>query len=184
MVAATTRTSTLMLSLPPTRRTSLSCSARSSLACISSGRSPISSRKSVPPSVSSKSPSLRASAPVKAPRSWPNSSLSKSCSGIAEQFSGVKGFLRRGLLKWIARATSSLPVPLSPRTSTVAGEGAILRRTSSACAIFGERPTIPSMRTRPKSWSCSRRFSLSSAARSAARRTVSSSVSLSSGLAR
>ena len=35
----------------------------------------------------------------------------------------------RGLLKWMARATSSLPVPLSPRMSTVAR----LAQTSAIC---------------------------------------------------
>ena len=48
-MAAITRTSRETLSLLPTGRTSRSCSTRKSLACISSGNSPISSRKIVPP---------------------------------------------------------------------------------------------------------------------------------------
>ena len=60
MVAETTRTSTLMVSVPPTRSNSRSCSARSSLICTSIGRSPTSSRNSVPPSASSKRPGRRA----------------------------------------------------------------------------------------------------------------------------
>ena len=56
-----TRTSTLTGSLPPTRVNSRSCSTRSSLTCADSGISPISSRKSVPPSASSNLPRRRCS---------------------------------------------------------------------------------------------------------------------------
>ena len=55
-------------------RTRRSCSTRSSATCVLGEMSPISSRKRVPPSAASKRPFLRATAPVKAPRSWPNSS--------------------------------------------------------------------------------------------------------------
>src|SRR5712691_10736603 len=55
----------------------------------------ISSRKIVPPSASSKKPAFRSCAPVKAPFSCPNSSLSMSVSGIAEQFTATKGPLAR-----------------------------------------------------------------------------------------
>ena len=81
--------------------------------------SPISSRNSVPPSASSNSPFLSRTAPVKAPRSWPNSSLSSSVSGMAPQLTDTKRCVARGLEKWMARAISSLPVPLSPWMSTV-----------------------------------------------------------------
>ena len=47
--------------------------------------SPISSSSSVPPLASSKHPARRWSAPVKAPRSWPKSSLSSRPSGSAAQ---------------------------------------------------------------------------------------------------
>ena len=63
---------------------------------------------------------LRSRAPVKAPFSWPNSSLSSSVSGIAAQLTATNGLSRRGPVTWMARATSSLPVPVSPRMSTVA----------------------------------------------------------------
>src|SRR5690606_12890092 len=55
-VAASTRTSTLTLDAPPTGSTTCSCSARSTLACVLRVMSPISSRKSVPPSASSNLP--------------------------------------------------------------------------------------------------------------------------------
>jgi hypothetical protein len=48
--------------------------------------SPISSRNSVPPSACSKRPTWRFVAPVKAPASCPNSSLSSSSAGIAAVF--------------------------------------------------------------------------------------------------
>ena len=80
----------------------------------------------MPPSATSKQARLSAPcAPVKAPRSWPNSSLSSSVSGSAAQLIGdERAAAARGLAAWIARATSSLPVPLSPRISTVASVGA------------------------------------------------------------
>ena len=91
-----------------------SCSARSTFAWVFRLMSAISSRKSVPESASSNLPLRAVSAPVKAPRVWPNSSLSISSSGIAAQFTSTKGPAARRLWAWIARATSSLPVPFSP----------------------------------------------------------------------
>ena len=90
-VAATIRTSTSISSRPPTRRIFRSCSVRSSLACSSSGSSPSSSRKNVPPSANSTRPIRRLSAPVNAPFSWPKNSLSSKLSGIAPQSTGTNG---------------------------------------------------------------------------------------------
>ncbi len=81
--------------------------------------SPISSRKSVPLSACSKRPWLRWLAPVKAPFSWPKSSLSIRSRGIAAMLMATNGPLRRRPKSCSARATSSLPVPLSPVMSTV-----------------------------------------------------------------
>ena len=67
LVAATTRTSTLTLPVPPSRSKVRSSSARRILPCSASGSSPISSRKSVPRCASSNLPSLRWVAPVNAP---------------------------------------------------------------------------------------------------------------------
>ncbi len=80
---------------------------------------PISSRKMVPPSASWKRPFLSLIAPVKAPLQWPNNSDSRRFSGSALQLMGMKGANWRRLLKCSARATSSLPVPLSPRIRIV-----------------------------------------------------------------
>ena len=85
----------------------------------------------MPPSASSKRPRRLAVAPVKAPLTWPNSSDSISGSGIAAQLTLIRGISRCALLAWIARATSSLPVPVSPVISTVLFE----RATSSSLWI-------------------------------------------------
>jgi hypothetical protein len=92
------------------------------LACTSTLISPISSRKSVPRSARPNRP-LRASAPVYAPRTAPNSSLSASVFGIAAQLTGTNG-PSRPLCSWIAAATSSLPTPVWPRINVGALLGA------------------------------------------------------------
>ena len=51
---------------------------------------------------------------VKAPFSWPNSSDSISSSGIAAQLISTNACSWRLDIAWIARATSSLPLPFSP----------------------------------------------------------------------
>jgi hypothetical protein len=61
-------------------------------------RSPISSRKIVPVCASSKRPLRCASAPVNAPFSWPNSSLSMIVSGSAARLTLMKGWAERRLL--------------------------------------------------------------------------------------
>ena len=71
--------------VPPTRSNTPSWSTRSRRTCAASGSSPISSRNSVPPSARSNQPRRCAAAPVKLPRSWPNSSESISSGGIAPQ---------------------------------------------------------------------------------------------------
>src|SRR6266849_3943497 len=97
MVAASTRTSTVVSTLLPKRRSLWSSSTRSSLAWVFTGISPISSSSSVPSSASSKQPALRSSAPVKAPFSCPKISLSMRVSGIAEQLMARNGLVLRGL---------------------------------------------------------------------------------------
>ncbi len=108
----------------PSRSNSPSWSARSSLAWSARGRSPISSMKRVPPRASSKRPIRCAVAPVNAPFSWPNSSLSISVGGSAATFTLTSGRSARGLFAWIAWANSSLPVPVSPVRSTAVSVGA------------------------------------------------------------
>ena len=124
------------------------------------GISPISSSSSVPPSASSKQPTRRSTAPVKAPFSWPKISLSMSDSGIAAQLTATKGPPFRGLNSCSVRAASSLPVPLSPVISTEAREGASWPTSDITSCIFFERPTrrprMPASRRRRCAISMSR----------------------------
>ena len=64
------------------------------LGCSSSGSSPTSSMNSVPPCACTNAPRARRVAPVKAPRAWPNSSLSISVGGTAAQSNTTNGPLR------------------------------------------------------------------------------------------
>jgi hypothetical protein len=82
----------------PTRLKLFSSRKRSSFACSPGTISPISSRKTVPPSALSSNPRFCMRASVNAPRSWPNSSLSSSCSGSAEQVMFMNGRAERALL--------------------------------------------------------------------------------------
>ena len=95
LVAAMMRTSTVTRLLLPSRLNSPSCSTCSSLACSAGFISPISSSMSVPPSACSNLPTRSVAAPVNAPFSWPNSSLSSRSSGSAAQFTLTNGRLRR-----------------------------------------------------------------------------------------
>jgi len=118
LVAEMTLISTLIVVEPPTRSNCLSWIALNNLTCNSGLISPISSRKIVPWSASSNRPILERWAPVKAPFSCPNNSLSRSSPGIAPQLITTMGPLCLELFLWMAFAINSLPVPLSPDIST------------------------------------------------------------------
>ena len=108
-------------------------------------------------------------APVKAPFSWPKSSFSRSASGMAAQLMATKGPLARAESWWRARLISSLPVPLSPRRSTVASVAAARWMASIVSLRAGSSPRT---RGRPKRrWYSSfrRTYSVSSRRRSMAR---------------
>ena len=106
--------------------------------------SPTSSRKIVPPSASSNRPLRSAVAPVKAPRAWPNSSDSSSVSGRAPQFWATNGRSRGGCpLSWMSRANSSLPVPVSPSSSTVVSRVEHLAGQLDGLAEAGRRADQP-----------------------------------------
>ncbi len=97
----------------------------------------------MPPAARSKAPARAESAPVKAPRSCPNSSLSTSCAGKVVQSRVTKGPPCRSEFTCTARAKSPLPTPVSPRRSTVA-------IVSAARVIW--RYTLPSASLRPMMW--------------------------------
>ena len=105
--------------VPPRRRNVFSSRNRSSFAWNVGTVSATSSRKTVPSSACSKSPRFCWRASVNAPRSCPNSSDSSRVSGRAEQVMFMKGRAARLPPKWTTFASRSLPVPLSPVSSTV-----------------------------------------------------------------
>ena len=85
---------------------------------------------------------------MKAPFTWPNSSLSSRVSGIAAQLMATNGPSLRPLFAWSALATSSLPVPLSPVMSTVVSVSATRVTSSHILSIAGLVPRISSKRWR------------------------------------
>ncbi len=127
----------------PTGRNSRSWMKRSSLACTSTSTLQISSRKTVPRLAASKIPRLSLVAPVNEPFTCPNSSDSSSVTVSAPQSTAKKRSCFLGLRLWIARATSSLPVPVSPMISTVLDVVATLRRFRYTSCIVGLEPTMP-----------------------------------------
>ena len=120
----------------PSGRKLPASSTRSSFACTLRGSSPISSSSNVPPRAASKSPCRVWKAPVKAPRTLPNSSLSTSSGGSAAQLTATKGPAARGLAACRARAAISLPVPVSPpiRTGAAARPYSSIRRRTPRIA--------------------------------------------------
>ncbi len=78
---------------------------------------------------------------MKAPRSCPYSSDSISSAGTPTQFTAMKGPFAHGLCTWISRATISLPVPDSPRTSTVPPLVAMRAMRRNSVCIGSPRPS-------------------------------------------
>ena len=96
----------------------------------------ISSRKSVPPDAASNRPGFARRASVKDPASNPNSSASSIVSGIAAQLTGMNGPAARGPLSWMMRATSPLPVPVSPWTRKVGTIGPPIWSNAASLSIW------------------------------------------------
>ena len=147
------RTSTLIVSIPPSRMNSRSWITRSSLACVSSGTLPISSKKIVPLSASSNSPFFGYTAPVNAPFTWPNRFDSSRSGGRLPELTVMKARSARVEFWCSARATSSLPVPLSPLISIVVRLGAACMIRSNTWRMRELRPMIS-----PKRLACACRF--------------------------
>ena len=80
----------------------------------------------MPPSANSNRPRRCCNAPVKEPFSCPNNSEAIKSRGMAAQLTLTNAREERRDRLWIARAISSLPVPVSPVISTVASVGATL----------------------------------------------------------
>ena len=91
----------------------------------------------MPPSANSNRPLRVAMALVNEPFSWPNNSLSKRFSGRAAQLTAISGPVRPTDAWWMARATCSLPVPVSPSIRTVVMVWATLAISSNAACSAG-----------------------------------------------
>ena len=116
---------------------------RSSLTWSLSSISQISSRNSVPPSAALAAPIRFSIAPVKAPLTWPKSSLSSRFSGMAPQLIATKALFRRRDSACSASAVTSLPVPLSPVTKTLARESATCSIVRNTARMTGDWPIKP-----------------------------------------
>ncbi|KFF34154.1 hypothetical protein G039_0319170 [Pseudomonas aeruginosa VRFPA01] len=86
----------------------------------------------------------------------------------------MNGDCPRGLARWQARASSSLPVPVSPRISTLAEVSPTLAISSRSAWIAGERPMIRCARScLPANWRRNALTSRASPRCSRARRATS-----------
>ena len=126
---------------------------------------------------------VAACAPVKAPFTWPNSSLSSRPLGKRRAVERDEGLLRpRGSSAWMARASRSLPVPVSPRMSTGVSRRRHLPRAAEpgpaspgcagatpGCLRVTRRAAPPSSLACSWSWRCSRSKVDASAPRPGAR---------------
>jgi len=167
-VAATIRTSTLIGLCPPTRSSQPSWRILSRRTWAAKGSSPSSSKSRVPPWARSNQPWRVSTAPVKAPRSWPKSCESMSSLGMAPQLTRMNGPALRGERLWMSRATSSLPVPVSPMISTGASDRATSSTRSMTVRSPESEPTTVSVRPRRPSRLSRERLSASAASRRAA----------------
>ena len=129
-----------MFLFPPTLWNTWVSIALSTFACVCNVMSPISSRNIVPLSASSNLPLFLSVAPVKAPFSWPNNSLSINSWGIAAQLTSTKGPSARRLFSCKILAAISLPVPLSPRSSTLLLLWAAIAICCLRACILAESP--------------------------------------------
>ena len=85
---------------------------------------------------------------MKAPFTWPKSSLSKRLSETAPMSTEMKTSPARAERRWISRATSSLPEPFSPRMRTLASVADTLAMVSKISRMGGESPMMST-----KGWS-------------------------------
>ncbi len=131
----------------------------------------------MPPSAISKRPLRSARASVKAPRTWPNISLSNRVEEMPPRLTLTNGPSWRRLLRWIASATSSLPVPLSPVISTEASVGATRPISSRILRNRGSAPIRARKSQRRSSSSRLAGAPLPSAAAAASDRAVSTACS-------
>ena len=163
------RTSTRRVRDEPTGSNSPVSSTRNSLGWRLRGTFAISSRNSVPPSASSKRPTRSDFASVKAPLTWPKSSLSKTPSESPPAFTTTRGLPARGETRCTAWATVPFPDPFSPGDEDVGVGGADAR---SIMSRIGRMAGASAMRRGPSS---PRRARFSASSRCPRRRARASS---------
>ena len=101
---------------------------------------------------------------MNAPRTWPNSSLSKTPSETPPELTITIGRDARLDTACSARATTPLPVPFSPRIRTLASDGPTREMTCSTACIAGDSAISLGMPSpRSSEFSASRRWPLRSA---------------------
>ena len=106
---ASSRTSTRVLRSLPSASKAPASKTRKSLPWSPKGNSSTLSKRSVPPLAKRRRPGRSRSV-----LAWPRSSASSAAAGTAVQCRVTKGWSERGLQRWSARASRSLPVPVSP----------------------------------------------------------------------
>ncbi len=87
---------------------------------------------------------------------------------MAAQLTAMKGFSARGPLAWMKRASTSLPVPVSPVTSTETEAWLARRAWLKSDSISGLEPvtkSLPARRWAVRRWVSSRRMATTSCAR-------------------
>ena len=134
------RTSTVTLSLPPTRWKVWSTSTRRILFCVSRGMSAISSMNSVPPCASSSAPTLRACAPFGCldAEQLDLHPLGRDRGRVDDDERPVGA---RRHARGCVRAASSLPAPDGPTIRMRLLVGATFSMVWRSWLIDGERPT-------------------------------------------
>ena len=101
---------------------------------------------------------------------------------MAAQFTVMKGRPARGELSWMARATSSLPVPDSPTTRTVTSVGAVRPMALNTSSISGLAPMRRPGRARPSGAGVSASLAATARGRRASSRAMPRRRSRSKGL--
>src|SRR5262249_14099433 len=126
---------------------------RSNCTCRGNGNSPISSRSRVPSFANAKAPLRSVNAPVNAPRSCPKNSLPDNSGTMLAQSRTTRSRLfGRESRRWMSRATTSFPVPLSPSKEVhlILAEGAHNQFGDLTWTARAEMLTIQWMLARPE----------------------------------
>ena len=140
-VAATIRTSTCRSAWLPSGRNVWSCEDAQQLGLQRRRSSPISSRNRVPPCACLEQAGLRARRAGEGAALVAEELALEQRLGNGAAVDATNGRSRRGLRSWIARATSSLPVPVSPSMTTGTSNWATRSMSARASRKVGNRPT-------------------------------------------